>query len=449
MSLFRPVLPLLLPVVLMVAIAMPSPARAIGLLRDAGIEHGLNQLARPILQAAGLPARQVRILVVNDMSLNAFVTNGRAVFIHAGLILRLQSSEALQAVIAHEVAHITNGHYVRRNLNAQNARRNSLFGLAAGVAAGVASGNPALGAGIAQGTAGSALGVFLSHTRAEEAAADKSGLRYMARAGIPPIAMKEVFDLFAGQEALSPERQSAWARTHPVSRERARAVENFAAVLSPRTSDRRAIEYWYQRARGKLSAYLRSPSYTLDRVGLSDTSDAARIQRAMAYFKMPDMGRARTEVAALIEARPNDPYFHELLGWMEIESGNAERAIAAYEKAVEIAPRQPMILAGYGRSLLALDTPATDAEALTMLEAARARDRSDMRLLRDLAIAYARTGNTGMASLSTAQRYEAMGRREDARLHAARASDQLPVGSPGWSRAQDILRATEPNRQRR
>ncbi|MCR9086266.1 MAG: M48 family metalloprotease [Rhodobacteraceae bacterium] len=445
MSLFR----LLQALALIVVVALPAPARAVGLLRDAGMEHGLNQLARPIIAAAGLSPSRIQILVINDMSLNAFVTNGRAVFIHAGLILRLQSSEALQAVIAHEVAHIANGHYVRRSINAQNAQRNSLFGLAAGVAAGVASGNPALGAGIAQGTAGSALGVFLSHTRAEEAAADKSGLRYMARAGIPPEAMAEVFDLFAGQEALAPERQSAWARTHPVSRERARAAENFAAVLSPRTSDRTETEYWYQRARGKLSAYLRSPSYTLDRVGLSDMSDPARIQRAMAYFKMPDMSKARTEVAGLIEARPDDPYFHELLGWMEIESGNAERAIDAYREAVALAPRAPMILAGYGRSLLALNTPATDAEALTALETARSRDRNNQRLLRDLAVAYARTGNNGMASLSTAQRYEAMGRREDARLHAARAVDQLPVGSPGWSRAQDIMRATEPNRTRR
>lgn len=433
----------------MLALLLPSPARAIGLLRDAGMEHGLNRLARPIIEAAGLSPSQIRIIVVNDMSLNAFVTDGRAVFIHAGLILRLQSAEALQAVIAHEVAHIANGHYVRRSLNAQNARRNSLFGLAAGVAAGAASGNPALGAGIAQGTAGAALGVFFSHTRAEEAAADRSGLRYLSRAGIPPQAMQEVFELFADQEALSPERQSAWARTHPVSRERARAAENFAAVLSPRLTDRADEEYWYQRARGKLSAYLRSPSHTLNRIGADDDSDPARIQRAMAYFKSPDMDRARAEIAKLIEARPDDPYFHEMLGWMEIESGNAAAAAEAYREAVARAPREPTILAGLGRSLLALDTPETDAEALTALEAARSRDRRNQRLLRDLALAYARTGNPGMASLSTAQRYETLGRREDARLHAARAADQLPVGSPGWSRAQDILRATEPTRSRR
>ncbi|MCV6596925.1 MAG: M48 family metalloprotease [Mangrovicoccus sp.] len=442
---FRPLLPLLL----ICTLLLPIQGRAQSLIRDAGMEYGLNSMARPIIEAAGLSASRIRVLVVNDMGLNAFVTDGRAVYIHAGLILRLQSSEALQAVIAHELAHIANGHFVRRQLNMQNAKRNSLLGMAAGIAAGALSGSPELGAGIIQGSSGSALGVLLAHTRAEEAAADKAGLRYLARAGIPPDAMQEVFALFAGQEALSPSRQSAWARTHPMSRDRARAAENFAAVLSPRTTDRTRTEYWYQRARGKLSAYLRSPSYTLDKVGPNDDSDAARIQRAVAYFKLSDMDRARAEMAALIEKRPADPYFHELLGWMEIESGNSTHAVAAYEEAIALAPRISMIQGGYGRSLLTLNTPETDKKALKALERARSGDRYNQRILRDLAVAYARQGNNGMAALSTAQRYEVMGMREDARLHATRASDQLPVGSPGWSRAQDILRATEPKSQRR
>ncbi|MEM1362728.1 MAG: M48 family metalloprotease [Pseudomonadota bacterium] len=434
---------------LCLCLLMPIPAKAFGLLRDAGMEYGLNRLAQPIIEAAGLSPSRITILVVNDMSLNAFVSDGRHIYIHAGLILRLPSAEALQAVIAHEVGHIANGHFVRRQLNAQNARRNSLLGLAAGVAAGAVTGNPQVGFGVAAGTAGSSLGTFLAHTRAEEAAADKSGLRYLARAGVPPSAMQQVFEIFADQESLSPQLQSDWARTHPVSRERARAAANYATVLSPRSTDRDVLEYWYQRARGKLSSYLRSPSYTLDRVGLTDQTDPARIQRAMAYFKTPDMPKARAEMAKLIERRRDDPFFHELLGWMEIESGNAQRAVDAYRNAVTIAPREPMILAGFGRSLLALDTPGTDKEALKALETARARDRLDLRLLRDLAVAYSRTGNPGMASLSTAQRYEAMGKKEDARLHAARAADQLPTGSPGWSRAQDILRATEPKSTRR
>ena len=44
-----------------------------------------------------------------------------------------------------------------------------------------------------------------------------------------------------------------------------------------------------------------------------------------------------------------------------------------------------------------------------------------------------------MASLVTAERYALQGKIKDAKLHAKRASDRLPTGSPSWQRAQDVL----------
>ena len=76
---------------------MAAPlARAESLLRDAGVEHALNNLARPLLTAAGLPANRTQVYVVNDTSLNAYVVNSRAIFINAGLILRMQSAAQLR-----------------------------------------------------------------------------------------------------------------------------------------------------------------------------------------------------------------------------------------------------------------------------------------------------------------------------------------------------------------
>jgi predicted Zn-dependent protease len=54
-----------------------------------------------------------------------------------------------------------------------------------------------------------------------------------------------------------------------------------------------------------------------------------------------------------------------------------------------------------------------------------------------------------MASVLTAERYAMAGRLKDARIHAERASDLLPRGSPGWQRAQDILVAAETAEKRR
>ena len=80
---------------------------------------------------------------------------------------------------------------------------------------------------------------------------------------------------------------------------------------------------------------------------------------------------------------------------------------------------------------------------MSALERARDRDARDPRLLRDLAVAYARAGQTGMASVTTAERYALLGQLENAGIHAKRATGLLPRGSAGWRRADDILNAAE------
>ena len=66
--------------------SVAAPLQAVDLIRDADIEHSLDQLAAPILLAAILNPSNVRILVINDGGLNAFVISSRAIFIHSGLL---------------------------------------------------------------------------------------------------------------------------------------------------------------------------------------------------------------------------------------------------------------------------------------------------------------------------------------------------------------------------
>ena len=98
-----------------------NAASAQSLIRDAEIEATLKRIAEPVFKSAGIGSNSIEVLVINNSSLNAFVVDNSAIFIHSGLILRLKSVEMLQSVIAHELAHITSGHLVRRALNIQNA----------------------------------------------------------------------------------------------------------------------------------------------------------------------------------------------------------------------------------------------------------------------------------------------------------------------------------------
>lgn len=427
--------PALKGVLLWLCVICAGPLQAAGIIRDPDIEHGLNYLARPILLAAGLSPARIKVLVINDSRPNAFVTDGRFIFVHSGLILRLKSAAQLQSVLAHETAHIAHGHALRRLGNQARSSTIAGLGLALAVVAGAASGNGKAASGLAAGALGVAQRNFLAHTRAEEAAADQAGVRYLLSAGISPKAAVEVLDIFRGQEALSVGRQDPYTRTHPLTRDRLRAMQGFAAAHPQGKTDQTA-QYWFARAQGKLSAFTRNPGWTLRRLKKGDTSDITLMRRAIALHRQPDAKGAIKAGRALAAARPKDPFVHELLGQILLESRQVDAAITAYSRAVALAPRNAQIQAALGRAQLA---KGQTKSALKSLRAAYARDPRNPRMLRDLALAYAKSNQTGMAALTTAERYALQGRLKDAATHAKRASGLLNTGSAPWRRAQDIL----------
>ncbi|MFW2544071.1 M48 family metalloprotease [Primorskyibacter sp. 2E107] len=426
---------------LIMTLVLTAPARAAGLtlLRDADIEYGLKKLAAPVLSAAGLNPGQVQMILIDDSSLNAFVADTSHIFIHSGLLMKLDSAAQLQAVIAHEAAHIANGHITRRLGNFRTARTAAGLGLILGAAAAAASGNPQAGFGVALGAQSSAMRQFLSHTRAEESSADIASVRYLIRAGIDPSGAVEVQDLFRGQEALSVSRQDPYMRTHPLSRDRYRALKGLAAGHQTGTRDAGA-EYWFSRIKGKLTAFKRAPSWTLRRAKDSASQDIALMREAAAWHRQSNLGKALKAIDGAIGLRPKDPYLRELKGQILLESRQFGPAVQVYSAAANMAPNDALILGGLGRALLANGQPG---KALGILERARSRDFSDPRILRDLAVAYARTKQNGMASLVTAERYALGGRLEDAAVHATRAGGLLPRGSGPWQRAQDVLSAAK------
>lgn len=414
-------------------------ASAQGLLRDADIEHGLQQLASPILIAAGLGSSRVKVFVVNDSSMNAFVIDNSAIYLNHGLINRMQNAAMLQGVIAHEAAHIANGHIGRRMNNLASARTAAGFGVALAAIAGALGGGQAA-VGVLAGTQSSAMNRFFVHTRAEEAAADQSGVRFMRAAGVDPAGMSQVLNLFRGQELMSETRRDPYTRSHPLSRDRVRALEGYVAAYGGGVPGNRQFEYWFDRVKGKLSAYTRPPKWTMQRLKDTPYKDIQLLREAIAEHRQSRTKPALRAIDAAVALRPNDPYLHDQRGQILLETRNFQAARNAYARAVQLDPNNALLLAGYGRALLITDEVA---EAKSALEKARTIDFRDTSMLRDLSVAYAKLGQNGMASLVTAERYAVAGRLEDAEIHAKRAVGILSEGTGPWQRAQDVLFAAE------
>ncbi len=420
-------------------LVLPGTAAALSLIRDAEIERTLKHMATPVFEAARLTPSSVEMFMINDRSLNAFVAGGRRIFLNTGLIMELDTPEELLGVIAHETGHIVGGHEARRAIAVRKTKGPALIALLAGIAAGAAGGGEA-GAAAAMGMQGLLQRNILAYSRGEEASADQAALSFLTHAGVDPEGLERVLERFRGQEVLAIGNLDPYVLTHPLSTERMTLIERRVAETAgrawPKDPDR---EYWYQRTRAKLSGFLRDPAQVLNQISGKPETEFTLYERAIALHRLPDPRGAVEAADRLIAMRPSDPYYNELKGQILLETGKAAEAVPSYRRAVQLAPGEPLLKAGLGRALLQLNTPAADAEALSILEAARREDLADASALRDLATAYDRAGQLGMAALSTAERYALNGATDDAISLAKRAAAVLPNGSPGWLRAQDIL----------
>lgn len=410
--------------ILILALTLALPARAVTLPRDTDMEHTLTQIAAPILKAEGLSPTQVKILVVDDGSRNPFVFSNDTIFIHSGLICRMDRTAMLQAVISHVAAHIANGHLTRRMSNLGAARTAAGLGTTLAVMAVAGAGEAA--ADLAIGTQSAAHRSFLRHTCAEGASADQSGLRYMRATGMPVSGMRDVMQIFRGQEALSEQRQNPYVRSHLLSRGRLRAIDAFAVAAGNGSFEIESSDYRFASAKGKLTAYKRRPSWTLNRIGESGYADVALMREAKAQHRNSQTKRTLNAVNKAVLLPPKDPFFYDLKGEVLMATRQFSTAASARAQAVQRRPNDALLRDGYGRAMLA----SGDIHgALAALERARSINFRDGSMLRDLSVAYARPDQRGMASLITTERYALRSRLDDARINAKRAMGLLPEGS--------------------
>jgi predicted Zn-dependent protease len=419
-------------------------AQKLSFIRDTEIENTIRAYATPVFLAAGLDPTAVRIYLVNDKSLNAFVAGGQNLFINTGLLMRSENAEQVIGVIAHETGHIAGGHLARGQDAIRNASAESILAMVLGAAAAVASGRPDVGSAVAAGGRNTALRSYLSYSRTQEGAADAAAMRFLDATGQSAKGLLEFMHTLEGEELLPASLQDPYLRTHPLSRDRILALEDFVAK-SPNSDkpEKPEFEEMHRRMVAKLYGFMDNPTTTLRRYPLSDTSLPARYAQTIAFWRKLDMGKALANIDALIAEHPDDPYFHELKGQMLYETGHPAEALKPYEAAVRLMPDAPLLRIGLADVQLELNNWEMLEPAIVNLRAALFRESNNPSVWRQLGIAYGRKGDVAQSSLALAEEALLVGEKPRAKFHAGKAEQLLPKGSPGWLQADDILQAAE------
>ncbi len=414
----------------------------VSLIRDAETEHTIREFVTPVFEAADLDPQSIEINLIGDSSLNAFVAGGQRIFINTGLIQKVRNPNELIGVIAHETGHIAGGHLARIQDELRSATTQSIVGMLLGLVTMV--GSPAAGQAIMMGSSQVATRNLLQYSRTQESAADQAGLTFLERTGQSGRGLESFLEVIGGQESLLASRQDPYMRTHPVTSERIAALRT--RIQQSKSRDAVDLPEYVKRLKliqAKLYGFMEPLGSVMQKYPETDTSIPARYARAIAWYRIPDLNRALPAIDKLIAERPSDPYFFELKAQMLFENGRVQEALEPSETAVKLLGNEPLLRLALGQIQVALDKPDLYKQAIGNLETASRADRDNVAIWQQLAIAYGRDGNLGMASYASAERFLLQGKKRDARGQATVALRLLPAGTPGWLRAQDIMVATE------
>lgn len=433
--------------------ATPGPAYAQSFIRDTEVENLLNEYAQPIFKAAGLGSQRIAVRIIRHESFNAFVLDGRNVFVNTGMIVQSETPNQVIGVLAHETGHIAGGHLAGLRLKIQQDATRSLLMKILGIAALV--GGAAAGGSVRDnaGGVGSALLTtpdlmlersILSYRRAQESAADQAGAKYLRSTRQSARGMLETFERFANQEYISDTYKDPFVRSHPMATQRLAQLREIAEA-SPfyETKDTPQLQLRHDMMRAKIIGYLDRPQTVLNRYPESDRSLPARYARAIVRNRDGSSSGSEAEIDALLREKPDNAYFWELKGEMLFRRGQAGPAIEPLRKALKMLGDSSLIRVRIAQAMLATNDPRLLDEVIAHCRQALVDDINPHGY-RLLATAYYKKNQLPLADVNQAQAYFYEGDLKQAQIFAKRAQTKLRQGSPEWIKADDIINFKPP-----
>lgn len=183
----------------------------------AGFQAQVAVVTNALLPALRQPGPEFRFYIVEDTNLNAFAIPGGHVYIHTGLLAAVRRPEELAGVLAHEMAHVTQRHGLRKMMESAGLwlTVSTFFGDMQGLAGAVVEGSRFL--------------LTQKYSRDFEREADDVGWDILVAAKVNPRGLIDFFEALRRQEQSSAAGQAAASlsllATHPATAERMERLE--------------------------------------------------------------------------------------------------------------------------------------------------------------------------------------------------------------------------------
>jgi len=421
-------------------------------LDDPLVEGWLEQMGARLAATSDRPGQPFTFFLLKDRKINAFATLGGYIGLNAGLVLEARREDEVAAVLAHEIAHVTQLHVLRGVERAQRDSIPILLAMLGAIAVAQSAGGSSAGE-ASQAALAVGMGLMqqrqIDYTRSNESEADRIGIQTLARGGYEPEAMADFFErmLAAGRGNSGGYQAPDFLRTHPVTttrigeaRQRVGQIQRTPAFMPDpgagsgnpmlpggmRLPQSLAVAGGasgrFDLARERLRVLSAdSPAaarreYRLVRESAGRLEPAQRYGLAVAQMRDNATAGAIEILSALLAERPGDAWIELTLAEAEARAGRREAADRRFESLLARMPRDRAAAITYAAALAERNDPVAGRRAQDVLRPLQATAAADPSFQRTFARASEVAGDPVRAGEAWAEVAFLTGRPEQALL---------------------------------
>ena len=315
----------------------------------------LEDLTFELVTHSELQDRRVELVVVDNPTINAFAVPGGVIGIHNGLLLHAQTEDELATVIAHEIAHLSQRHFSRRQEFAKGQRPLNLAAMLAGFVLMATAGTDA---GLAALTAAQAAAQdsALRYSRGNEAEADRVAMQTIVDAGMDPYAASAMFDrMLQASRYATGSRVPEFLRTHPLSENRIADTRN-RARQHPKKIRPLKLDYQLMRAR-VLNQLSDTPeeaiqAFTNELNGSPRSTSAARYGLVLALTDAGRTDEAALELDSLWAAEPDRLEYIIADTRIDMARNEPHKAVEKLAARLKLSPGNHALTMTYAEALM-------------------------------------------------------------------------------------------------
>lgn len=332
---------------------------------DPLLQDYLEYLVYKLASYSQLKDRRLEVVVIDNPTINAFAAPGGVVGVHNGTLLTADNEAQLASVLGHELAHLSQRHFVRGQ---EQQQKTMIPTMAAMLGSLVLAATTRGDAGIAAmaATQAAAQQNQLRFSRENEQEADRIGMQTLVEAGYDPNSFPSMFENMLSANRFSGRNPPEFLLTHPLTENRVSDARNRARDY-PRKVYVDNVDFQLMRARAEVQL-ASNTSEALKKFkarlkGQSRNLEADHYGLALAYLQASQPKDAREQLDPLLAQDPRRLAYVVTDAEIDMAMGQPERAIEKLQRQLRVNPDNYPLTMTYANALLKANQPQ-QAEAV-------------------------------------------------------------------------------------